>query len=223
MMEADDQKHDVPLHAGGLMSSGRLEAFSDGVFAIVISLLILNIRVPSASSTAGSGLLSAIVNQWPAWVSFVVSFLLVGMGWINHHQLFRQIRQIDVPLLVLNIVLLMFMTVFPFTTALLAEYVRDADGQQVAAIFYAAILALISLTYLLIWMYAVRRQLVAGHVSRQMIRRATRRRLIGTLAYVMATGLGFVNAPLSIAVSFAVAGFYFLTSSGPKSRQSNPG
>lgn len=108
--------------------TARVEAFSDGVFAIAITLLILNVQVPSPSA---GHLLAALARQWPTYVSFLISFAFIGIMWVNHHRLFNHIRRCDNTLMFLNLLLLLGVAVVPFPTALLAAHYSTpgADGR----------------------------------------------------------------------------------------------
>ena len=105
------------------MPKTRLEAFSDGVFAIAITLLIIEVRVPD--SHAGD-LARDLANQWPSYAAFVVSFAIIGIIWVNHHDIFERIVTVDRPLLFLNLLLLLTVAFLPFPTALLGDYIRRA-------------------------------------------------------------------------------------------------
>jgi uncharacterized membrane protein len=123
--------------AGQAMSAketARIEAFSDGVFAMAITLLILEIKVPHHSET-GAGLGAQLLRQWPSYVAFLTSFATIGIMWINHHRLFTHIERSNHALLILNGLLLLGITVVPFPTAVVAEYIGH-EGQQVAAMVY---------------------------------------------------------------------------------------
>ena len=110
------------------MSPGRLEAFSDGVFAIAITLLVLDIHVPDPSTTAD--LAQHSVCQWPSYVAYGVSFLTIGIIWINHHAMLRRIKAIDHEILILNLLLLLCVGLLPFTTALMAAYLKEFGGRD---------------------------------------------------------------------------------------------
>ncbi len=116
--------------------TGRVEAFSDAVFAIAITLLMLDLRLPSGSENASNQeLFDELIRLWPQYLAFVTSFAFIGVIWINHHRVFTLIRRIDAPLLLLNLLLLFGVTVLPFPTSVLADHL-GGPGEQVAALVY---------------------------------------------------------------------------------------
>src|SRR5436309_14245655 len=114
------------------METNRVEAFSDGVFAIAITLLILTISVPSHGEHLGHEL----IDLWPSYVAYAVSFLTIGIMWVNHHTLFRNFARVDRPLLLLNILLLMLIAFVPFPTRVAAEFVHSEGNRREAAFLY---------------------------------------------------------------------------------------
>jgi uncharacterized membrane protein len=155
------------------MDSRRAEAFSDGVFAVAITLLIFNL-LPIG---AGEGKLTylALGRAWPQYAAYVVSFLTIGIMWMNHHTLFGHVRRIDRPLLVFNLLLLMGVVAIPFPTALIAEHLRDhkGTGGSVAAVIYGIVMIVISIFYNVIWEYLVRHAEALGTLgTRQALRDA---------------------------------------------------
>src|SRR5215471_7387072 len=119
-----------------MMDSGRLEAFSDGVFAVAITLLALNLAVPGP----GPGPLARqLAGHWPSFAAYLVSFLTIGIIWVNHHTLFKNFAGIDRPLLFINLMLLFFVVAIPFATATIAAYLSrgGADASLAAALFQA--------------------------------------------------------------------------------------
>ena len=136
------------------MSSGRAESFSDGVFAVAITLLVINLL------PIGQGALSyhSLGAAWPQYAAYVVSFLTIGIMWLNHHTLFGHVSRIDRPLLVLNLLLLMGVVAIPFPTALVAEHLTGphSSGGSVAAVLYGIVMIVISVFYNAIWEYLVR-------------------------------------------------------------------
>jgi uncharacterized membrane protein len=136
------------------MSSGRAESFSDGVFAVAITLLVINL-LPIGQGALTYRSLSA---AWPQYAAYVVSFLTIGIMWLNHHTLFGHVTRIDRPLLVLNLLLLMGVVAIPFPTALVAEHLTGphSSGGSVAAVLYGVVMIVISVFYNAIWEYLVR-------------------------------------------------------------------
>jgi uncharacterized membrane protein len=131
--------------------TGRLEAFSDGVFAIAITLLVLDLK--PASDPAHPDLASALAVQWPTYVSFLASFAVIGIMWLNHHYMFRLIRRSSHGVLLLNTLLLLMITVVPFPTAIVSEHI-GTDGARLAAAMYTGWFVLTSLAWNALWRFA---------------------------------------------------------------------
>src|ERR1700709_1692728 len=131
------------------MSKGRLEALSDGVIAIAITLLILEIKVPEG---AGEDLPHQLTEQWPSYVSYVVSFFVIGVIWLNHHALFAHLARVDRKLMALNLVLLFTIATIPWPTSLLATYMREGgDAERLAALIYSVAMPLMGAPIRAIW------------------------------------------------------------------------
>lgn len=191
--------------------TGRVEAFSDGVFAIAITLLVLNLKVPSAGDLpAGTGLLTVLLDQWPSYVAYVVSFLTILIMWINHHTLFKLITRTDHIFLMLNGLLLLTISVVPFPTALVAEYVERSD-QVVASEIYCGLFVLIAVTFNLLWFYAARHHRLLGrHVDPRAVQDITRAYRFGPLLYLIAFALSYVNAVVSLLICGLLAVYFAL-------------
>jgi uncharacterized membrane protein len=154
------------------MDSRRAEAFSDGVFAVAITLLIFNLLPIGAQ---GKLTYPELGSAWPQYAAYVVSFLTIGIMWMNHHTLFGHVRRIDRPLLVFNLLLLMGVVAIPFPTALIAEHLRDhkGTGGSVAAVIYGIVMIVISIFYNVVWEYLVRHAEALGTLgTRQALRNA---------------------------------------------------
>jgi uncharacterized membrane protein len=152
------------------VNSGRAEAFSDGVFAVAITLLIFNL-LPIGSGP-GRLLSRELGSAWAQYAAYVVSFLTIGIMWMNHHTLFGHVRLIDRPLLVLNLLLLMGVVAIPFPTALVAEHLTGAGGSA-AAVIYGIVMIVISIFYNAIWEYLVRHaEALGSRATRQALRDA---------------------------------------------------
>ena len=182
----------------------RIEAFSDGVFAIIITLLVLDLRVPRVDARQGGPLAEALVHQWPVYVAFVAGFLQVGVVWANHHAMFHYIRRTDHRLLVYNLLLLMAVAVLPFTSALLAEYVRGSESElRTAALVYSGTLGLCGVCFNAVWQHALEAGLVKPHADPSRLYALRRHWLLIPVFY----GLAFVFAAVSPRVSL---GMYLL-------------
>ncbi len=185
------------------MKTARLEAFSDGVFAIAITLLVLEVHVPDGH---GHDLWHALGQEWPSFAGFVVSFITIGIIWVNHHGLFDSVREVNRPLLFLNLFLLMSVAFIPFTTALMAEYLRESEGQDVATAVYAASFLLMAFGFASVSLYLRRRdQLVQVDLSDADRRELFVRGTTGWIAYLLAIAVAFVNAYVSVAMCLLVA------------------
>lgn len=161
-------RHDPEEHA----NTQRLEAFSDGVFAIAITLLVLEIGVPHVAP--GQSLAAAMRHLWPSYFGYAVSFLTIGVMWINHHAMFKDIDRQDHVLLVLNLLLLLSISFLPFPTAVLAAYMRDSDHRLAATLTYGITITVIAIFFQLLWLYAsIGRRLIDEHVSETRVRSRT--------------------------------------------------
>lgn len=192
------------------MSVGRLEAFSDGVFAIVITLLILDIKVPTAES---GHLGAALLDQWPRYVAYLMSFLIVGIIWLNHHATVNLLARTDHRLQVLNLLLLLPVSILPWPTALLAEYTRDGNtgDQQITVLLYGTTSTVMALTFNLLWRYLLRHpELHKPHVRPATLQVRNHRYNLGLAVYPVATALGLLSTPLFLALMLALALLYLL-------------
>lgn len=178
----------------------RLEAFSDGVFAIAITLLGIELKVHHLGpDTGGRELAAALLMRWPSYMAFVVSFLTILVMWVNHHRLFRLLNGGDGYLMLTNGLLLMLVTAVPFPTALLAEHFLHPGG-ALASAAYAGFYVLVNCAFNLFWFsISYRRRLLRPDVPDAVVRAIRRRLLFGLPAYLIATALAFVSAGLSVA------------------------
>jgi len=191
-------------------NTNRLEAFSDGVFAVAITLLVLNVQVPHIKD---GSLLDALIKQWPVYLSYFISFATIGIVWANHHRTYEYIQRADHNLLILNLLLLMTVTLNPFTSALLAEYIQVPGEQQTAAFIYAAGWTGLAIAYNLMWRYAVRQNLVNPELTPEALKRITGRNNTGVIFYAVATVAALVSAAISVFTCFALALFFLIPSS----------
>jgi uncharacterized membrane protein len=184
--------------------SSRTLAFSDGVFAIAITLLILEIRVPPESAPGGLG--NALVDLWPSYLAFLVSFATIGVMWLNHHRLFTLINKVDDGLIGLNLLLLLGVTWVPFPTALLAEHLLGPD-QHIAAVVYAGTGFGLALVFNGLWRHVVRHRQVVDHLDVDAI---TRQYALGPIFYAASILIALVNATALLVVSGAFAVYFTL-------------
>ena len=188
------------------MNTQRLEAFSDGVFAIAITLLVLEIKVPPPDITLELGLL----QLWPSYLAYVVSFLVIGAIWINHHVMFRYIVRVDETLLLLNVLHLMLIAFLPFPTAVLAEAFHRNAGEAIATAFYGGTLSVIGILVNAMWFYAARgNRLLVDGLTPQKTAKIGRRFLVGPLIYVLATIVALV-APRSALLFYLCLNVFYL-------------
>lgn len=191
--------------------TNRLEAFSDGVLSIAATLLVLDIRVPR-SAPGAAHLLAALINLWPVYISYAMSFLYIGIYWANHHFIFKRFRRTDHLFVMLNMLFLMLIALIPFPTALLAEYLRTpGDEQRIALLVYSGVLALTAALFLSIWLYATyRRRLVDPNLDERVIKAVTRQYQFGPLIYTVSFIVAFWSRYLTLAIYLVAAIFYFL-------------
>jgi uncharacterized membrane protein len=187
----------------------RVEAFSDGVFAIIITLLALDLRVPRASVVQNGSLAAALLHQWPVYVAFVLSFLQVGVVWANHHAMFHYFRRTDHKVLIYNLLLLMCVTVLPFTTSLLAEYARAPEVERrTAALVYSGVLVISGVFFDALWNHALHADLVKPHADPHRLYWLRRHWLLLPIFYGIAFALAFVSARVSM-VMYALLLIYY--------------
>ena len=181
-----------------MMTKGRLEAFSDGVFAIIITIMVLELRPPHGTD------LASLIKVWPVFLSYLLSFLIVAIYWVNHHGLFQLARHADTGLLWSNIALLFTLSLVPFSTA----YMGENDFAPFPTALYAASLLLCGLAYIPV-RFAIMAQLREKKFAR-MAHRAVWKNYVGLTLYALAIPLAFVHPAITLAICFAVAGVYVL-------------
>src|SRR3954452_2848868 len=194
--------------------TGRVEAFSDGVFAISITLLVLEIRPPTDYET----LLHGLAELWPSYLAYAVTFLFIGQVWANHHVMFDHIRAADRMVLLLNTVLLMVVAFLPFATSVLAGAFREGPGERTAVVFYGIAFDVTALTFNGVWQYACRHRLLSEALDSAGATAISRRFQLA-LAW-LATGalLGAVLPILGVAVIAAFNAFYWIPIRGESPR-----
>ncbi len=187
-------------------STNRAEAFSDGVFAIAATLLVLELKVPHVEP---GGLSEALLERWPSYATYVVSFLTIGIIWLNHHAVMERIKTVNRPLLLLNLVFLMAVAAIPFPTALLAEYLHAGHDERLASAIYGATMALMGISFGLMWAYAIfGEDLLHENVEPDRARRSLLLFAAGNPLYLLAIGASLLSAELGLAIYALLALFY---------------
>ena len=188
------------------MGSRRAEAFSDGIFAVAITVLVFDLLSIRLHGHPYQDLL----NAWPSYFAYVVSFLTIGIIWMNHHTVLAHITRVDRPVLVLNLFLLLGVVALPFPTALVAAQLRGSGGGQ-AAVTYGLVMILISVGFSGLWIYVVTHaERLGGQAEPEALRRSIPGFTGGLLAYVAGTLVAALGAPLAALVIYGLLGIYYL-------------
>ena len=195
------------------MRTERLQALADGVFAIALTLLVLGLPTLTGSEHLGADLLS----HWPSYAAYVVSFVTLAIVWLNHRALFDVVRVADRTLVELNLLLLLFVSVVPWPTGLVANHLRDASAARAAAVVYGLVMTAMSGTFTLIWIRLVRGKRLVHAEHRARLRRALRRSAIGPAAYATATVVAVFSAPAALVLYAALAAYFAVSGRGPSS------
>jgi TMEM175 potassium channel family protein len=210
-----DQYHPVAMS-----ETGRTEAFSDGVLAIAVTLLVLDLHVP-LSNALREPLAVALAHEWPAYAAYVTSFLIIGIIWVNHHAVFQLVGRVDRSVLFLNLLLLMAVVAIPFATALLSEYLLAGNGNaRIAALVYSAIMLVMSFGFALLYTFiALHPVLLADGVDPRAVRGSiVRFSAVGIGLYILTLVIAVVSAPACLAAHFVIAIYYCFQQIRPGSR-----
>jgi uncharacterized membrane protein len=195
----------------GEKDTARVEAFSDGVFAIAITLLVLELHVPRGLDS--SSLRRALLEAWPSYFAFLTSFLTIGIMWLNHHRIFGLLRRVDHTTLILNGLLLLGVSVVPFPTSLVAEYLGH-PGERVAVVIYAGVAVYIATAFTLLWRYiaspARRPPLMRMAHDDPAIRSLREQYRFGPAIYVVLLALAWWKATLAMSLCLAMALLFLL-------------
>jgi uncharacterized membrane protein len=193
--------------------TGRVEAFSDGVIAIAITLLAFGIAVPSREeSAAAGGLLPALLDNWPDYFAYLTSFMVILIMWINHHRMFTMFRRVDHNFLILNGLLLAAVSLIPFTTDLVAEYLRQPEA-NIAAAVYCSLSLVIALLFQALLRYACHhRRLLLPSIPDEAIAAIFRQYRFGPLIYFTAIVLALLDARVGVGLIALIALWFALPS-----------
>jgi len=189
--------------------TARLETFADGVFAIAATLLIIDVTADAHGGALGNELSHA----WPQYVAYVVSFVTIGIMWVNHHACLELIERADRRFLFINVALLACIAFVPFPTRLIAEHLRD-NGLRAAALTYGLTMTAVAICFFAFWFYAaIGHRLIAADADERMVRGISRAFLPGTPIYAAATLVALASPTASVILFALIAGFYVLESS----------
>lgn len=188
------------------MGKGRLEAFSDGVIGVAITLLVLNLRFDDDPSKA---LTTQLGEHWPSFAAYVVSFFIIGVIWLNHHQLFQLVTAIDMRVMVYNLVMLLFVTAIPFTTATYANYVQaGGTSARTSVILYGLVMEGMAIGFMLILVRLVRAGLLDPKVSPSQVRSLLIRNGLRIVIYLVIIVVGAFNPLIMLMLYVAIIGIY---------------
>ncbi len=202
--------------------TGRIEAFSDGVFAVAITLLVLNIKIPGldllpAQLPNDEKLWRTLGDEWPMLAAYVTSFATIGVMWLNHHRLFEHIKHTNTILMLINLSLLLIIVFIPVPTALLAEYLVRSD-RHAAAVLYSVTFLMMATCFNLLWRYAsYRNRLLGKNVDSRFVAAISRQYSFGPLLYLVIFGAAWISTLACIILSFILAIFFALPSRPPRS------
>jgi uncharacterized membrane protein len=188
----------------------RVGAFSDGVFAVAITLLVLDIHRPDDFSQLPQSLL----DLWPSYLAYVTSFVTIGSFWMHHHYVFGLLARTDWVFMGLNTLILMFIAFVPFPTAVLAQSLSSAEGREAATVFYAVMFFVTTSVTNIAWRYAENgRRLIAPHVPAEELRITSQTYLIGPFGYLVAAAVALFSPWAAIAICGALVLIYVLPTS----------
>lgn len=202
---------DGPTVEGVVLPKSRLESFSDGIFAIAITLLVLSLAIQSSERHR---LLDAVLELWPAYLAYLTSFFMIGRVWMAHHMMFTVSTGIDRRVIKLNLLLLFAVSFLPFPTGLLGQFIRDSGAERVAAVFYGCWLLLIAVLLASMWRYiSADRRLVIAELPQRVLDRLTSALEPSVAYYGAAIVLAVFLPQVAAAAYLAIAVFGFVSSS----------
>ncbi len=191
-----------------MMPKNRLEAFSDSVIAVAITLLALDLPIPNPASAPD--LAQTLGRQWPTFAAFAVTFLTIGIIWINHHAMLRRLARVDHATLLLNIVLLLSICVLPFSTGLLAKFMTAPHGGHLAAAIFGGSLVFMSCCFFAMQRHVLRERpdLLHASITKEVREQVLRRNAVGLLPYAIATAAAAISPYVTFAIAGVIAAYY---------------
>lgn len=201
----------------GPSATSRIETFSDGVFAIAITLLVLELAVPDGVNSRRE-LFEFLGRQWPSYISFIVGFLTIGAIWVNHHYIFRFVERVNQPFLFVNVMFLMTIAFMPWVTAVLAATFRSAAQRDLTVTLYLAVLVLMGWMFNAIWFLA-RRMGLLDDSDLQQVRSISRSYPLGASVMTLAFSVSMFSSLLALAIYAILMGFYIVEGPEAKARR----
>jgi TMEM175 potassium channel family protein len=198
------------------VTTNRLEAFSDGVFAIAITLLIIEIKVPSHDELKSQSLMTYILQLWPKYFAYILSFVMIGIYWANHHYLFRLFRRTDHVFNLLNVFFLMTISFLPFPTDVLGDYIMNAEQEKHAVTFYALAIWMPAFAWLLIWLYAKYRRIIDPRLTPRFVKVLTMQYGLSNVLYGSAFLVSLMSPIGSIIICVGLTLLYLLPPKKPE-------
>jgi uncharacterized membrane protein len=190
-----------------MLTKTRLEAFSDGVFAIAITLLVIEIRPPTPAE--GESLARALWEQWPHYLGYFLSFLVLGVMWLNHHRILEPAQRVDGIVLVLNLNLLLWAVLIPFPTAVVADFIREGgEDAKTAVALYGGVILLAAIAFTALFIGITREGIVDQLPTPEQVRAARLRFGLGVGVYTGAFLLSWVSPALALAAHATMAAYY---------------
>jgi len=199
------------------MTTTRLEAFSDGVFAIAITLLIIEIKVPSHDTLKEETLMQYIFHHWPKYFAYVFAFINIGIYWVNHHYFFKLFERTDHVFNLLNVFFLMTIAFVPYPAGILGEYIMEVEHRESAISFFIFSMWIPAFAWLLMWLYAGhKKRLTDPRLSETFTKKLTRLYFLSNALYIFSFLISLVNPVAGIAVSMGLTLLYLLPPMKPE-------
>ena len=195
--------------------ASRVETFSDGVFAVVLTVMAIELLQYGPARTTGKELPDALVQAWPSYLAYVITFGIAGQIWLGHHNMWRYVVRVDQMLLVLNLMLLLFVATIPFTADLLSDNLRGSPTEQrlTAGLYVGTVLGE-AFFFNLSWWWARRRRLLHPDLDPRLARAVSRRLLLRPVLYAIAFAFVFVDAILSLVLYLVLVGLSLIRRPG---------
>lgn len=199
------------------VTTNRLEAFSDGVFAIAITLLIIEIKVPSHEDLKDQSLMHYVWQQWPKYFAYILSFVMIGIYWANHHYLFKLFKRTDHVFNLLNVFFLMTIAFLPYPTGVLGDFINSTEHEKPAVSFYAFAIWLPAFSWLLMWLYAKNKRRIVDHaLTARFIKTLTLQYILSNILYVSAFLVSLMSPMASIIICVGLTLLYLLPPKKPE-------